>query len=41
MDEFLDYFSFDGDGHLPCLDLSSPSDLFEDTVWEPEENNRE
>ena len=41
MDEFLDYFSFDGDGHLPCLDLSSLSDLFEDTDGESKESNRE
>lgn len=27
MNEFLDYFSFDGDGHLPCLELSNPFDL--------------
>lgn len=40
MDEFLDYYSFDGDGHLLCLDLSNPSDLFEDTDREPQESNR-
>ena len=41
MDEFLDYFSFDGDGHLPCLDLNSISDLFEDADRDPKENKRE